>query len=272
MIESTLAFLAGLLIGSFLNVCIYRLPRDLSVVHPRSFCPGCGKQIAWYDNVPVLGFVLLGGKCRNCRTRIPARYPLVELLTGLLFAWAVYSLGATLPALKLCIFSAILVTLVATDLEARILPDEFTLGGTIIGFVLSWTVPMRATLAHLVLPRSDNVRLLSVVEAVLGAIVSAGSIFIVAKLYEWLRRREGMGLGDVKMIAMIGAFLGLQGGLLTLIIGSMIGGVGGLLFILLTRKDPSTYQLPFGAFLGVAALAVASFGERMIGWYLGLRP
>lgn len=268
MIEGALAFLAGLLIGSFLNVCVYRLPRDLSVVRPRSFCPACEKQINWYDNVPVLSFLLLRGRCRNCGEAIPLRYPMVELATALVFAWSVSSMGVSLPALKYAVFGAILITLVASDIEERILPDEFTLGGVVLGLVFAWIVPLPAGIAHLVAPGLEAPRVLSLIEAVLGAGITSGSILLVAKLYETVRRREGMGLGDVKMVAMVGAFLGLQGALLTLILGSLAGGLGGLLFILLTRKDASTYQLPFGAFLGAAALGVALFGDALIRWYL----
>ena len=267
MIEALIALGFGLLIGSFLNVCIYRLPRDLSVVHPRSFCPGCEKQISWYDNIPVISFLLLHGRCRGCGQSIPIRYPLVELITGLLFSWAVFTFGAGPEAIKFCVFSAILVTLVASDVEERILPDEFTIGGAVLGLVLAWAIPMKPALAQVLAPGVENPRTLSLIEAALGAIVSAGSILLVAKLYEVVRHREGMGLGDVKMVAMIGAFLGLQGALLTLIVGSLIGGFGGLLFIVLTGKNASTYQLPFGAFLGAAALAVRVFGESVTRWY-----
>jgi leader peptidase (prepilin peptidase)/N-methyltransferase len=270
MIETLGAFLFGLLIGSFLNVCIFRLPRDLSVVRPRSFCPRCEKQIAWYDNVPLVSFAVLRARCRHCGHAISWRYPVVELTTGILFAWAVYAFGWTPEALKYCIFGAIIVALVGSDLEERILPDEFTLGGTICGFALAWLVPMPAVLAQMIAPGVQNPRLLSLIEALLGTAVSAGSILLVAKLYEMVRHREGMGLGDVKMVAMIGAFLGLQGSLLTLIVGSLVGGIGGLLFILLTGKNASTYQLPFGAFLGAAAVGVAMFGETLVRWYLHL--
>ncbi len=268
MIEGVLAFFAGLLIGSFLNVCIFRLPRDLSVVRPRSFCPSCEKQIDWYDNVPVLSFLLLRGRCRNCGAPIPLRYPLVELATALVFAWTVLSLGATLEAVKYAVFGAILITLIASDIEERILPDEFTLGGVAVGLAFAWFVPIPAGIAHMVAPGTENIRVLSLIEAAIGAAISSGSILLVAKLYETLRHREGMGLGDVKMIAMVGAFLGLQGALITLILGSLAGGLGGLLFILATRKNASTYQLPFGAFLGAAALGVAVFGDSLIRWYL----
>lgn len=267
MLEAVIAFAAGLLIGSFLNVCIYRLPRDMSVVRPRSHCPGCERTIAWYDNIPVASYLSLGGRCRHCGARIPLRYPLVELATGALFAWAVLALGPTPEALKACIFAAILVTLVATDIEEMILPDEFTLGGLAVGLILAWLIPMNPAISTLFARGIEDVRWLSLIDAAIGAGVSSGALLLVAKLYEWIRRREGMGLGDVKMIAMIGAFLGLQGALLTLIAGSMIGGVGGLIFILLTGKDASTFQMPFGAFLGAAALAVSAFGESVVRWY-----
>ncbi len=268
MIESVLGFLAGLLIGSFLNVCIFRLPRDLSVVRPRSFCPACEQTIAWYDNIPVVSFILLRGRCRRCNEPISIRYPLVELVTAVLFSGALYHYGVSLPALKFCAFSAIIVTLVAADLEERILPDEFTLGGVVLGLILAWFAPLNIALAYLLAPNSRNTHLLSVIEAALGAIVAAGAIWLVGELYYRLRKREGLGFGDVKMVAMIGAFMGLQGALLTLIAGSILGGIGGLIYIFLTGKNASTYQLPFGAFLGVSAMAIAVFGEAIVRWYL----
>lgn len=268
MIEGVLAFFAGLLIGSFLNVCIFRLPRDLSVVRPRSFCPACEAQIAWYDNIPVLSFILLRGRCRRCQEPISVRYPLVELATGILFSSAVFAWGLTPLALKFCIFSAIIVTLVSSDIEERILPDEFTLGGAVVGLILSWFVPLNFALAYIFLPRSNDPHLLSLIEASIGAVVASGSIWVVGELYYRLRGREGLGFGDVKMVAMIGAFMGLQGALLTLIVGSMLGGVGGLIYILLTGKNASTYQLPFGAFLGASAMTILVFGETIVRWYL----
>jgi leader peptidase (prepilin peptidase) / N-methyltransferase len=268
MIEGVIAFLAGLLIGSFLNVCIFRLPRDLSVVHPRSFCPACEKQIAWYDNIPLISFVLLRGRCRDCQEPIPIRYPLVELATGLLFSAAVLQWGVSLTALKYCLFGAIIVTLVSSDIEERILPDEFTIGGTLIGLIMSWFVPLNIAFAYLLLPNSKNIHVLSLCESALGAVVASGAIWLVGELFYRVRKLEGLGLGDVKMVAMIGAFLGVQGALLTLIVGSMLGGIGGLIYIFLTGKNASTYQLPFGAFLGASAMGIAIFGEVIVRWYL----
>ncbi|HEV2689008.1 MAG TPA: prepilin peptidase [Bryobacteraceae bacterium] len=267
MIEALLAGLAGLLIGSFLNVCIYRLPRDLSVVSPRSFCPQCDRGIPWYDNIPVLSYLLLRGRCRMCSARIPARYLLVELLTGAAFFSAVWALGPNLTALKFCVFGAVLITLVFSDLEERILPDEFTLGGAVVGIVLAAFVPLNAGIMSLVLMSVRNGRIVSVAESAFAAGFCAGTLWLVGALYEKIRHREGLGLGDVKMVAMVGAFLGLQGALLTLIVGSLLGAAVGLCYIWFTGKDASTYELPFGTFLGVAALGVAFFGEVFLSWY-----
>jgi len=267
MIETAIAFLAGLLIGSFLNVCVYRLPRELSVVRPRSFCPQCEKTIAWYDNIPVLSYLFLGAKCRYCRARIPFRYPLVELATAAAFAVCVAALGPTLAAVKYAIFSAILITLIASDMEERILPDEFTLGGTALGLLLAIFVPLEPGWAFLLLPQALGTRWLSFAEAALAAGLSSGIIWLVGWLYQKLRHREGLGFGDVKMIAMIGAFLGLKAALATLIMASLFGSIAGLIYIFATRKDASTYELPFGSFLGLAALAIAMFGQVINGWY-----
>jgi len=271
MIDIVLAVAAGLLIGSFLNVCVFRLPRDLSVVRPRSFCPGCEHTIAWYDNVPIVSYIVLGARCRHCKARIPLRYPVVELSTAAAFGVCVAALGPSLAALKYCIFSAILITLIASDMEERILPDEFTIGGTVVGLVLALFVPMERPgdigFARLLLSSEVGWRWLSLTESAIGAGLSAAMIWVVGWGYEKLRHREGLGFGDVKMIAMIGAFLGLRWALLTLIAASLFGSVGGLAYIFLTGKDASSYELPFGSFLGLAALAVAIFGDVVVVWF-----
>jgi leader peptidase (prepilin peptidase)/N-methyltransferase len=258
MIFALLAFLAGLLIGSFLNVCIYRLPRDLSVVTPaRSFCPECEKTIAWYDNIPVISFLVLGGRCRHCKARIPLRYLLVEIATGAAFALCVAYLGLTLSAVKYSIYSAIMIALIASDLEERILPDEFTLGGTAVGLAFAPFVPLEHYFVSMFIPFSWGERWQSFGESAFAAVVSSGSIWMVGWLYEKIRHREGLGFGDVKMIAMIGAFVGLRLSLMTLILASIAGSFLGLAYIKLTKKEASTYELPFGSFLGATALAVA---------------
>jgi leader peptidase (prepilin peptidase)/N-methyltransferase len=262
MIEIVLACIAGLLIGSFLNVCVFRLPRDLSVMKPaRSFCPFCEKTIAWYDNIPVLSYILLRAKCRHCGAHIPLRYPVVELATAIAFGICVKIFGVTPPALKYALFSTIIITLIASDFEERILPDEFTIGGAVLGLIIAWFVPLRGEFALFVVPYSWGPRWVSLGEALIGAVVSSGSIWLAGWIYEKVRHREGLGFGDVKMIMMIGAFLGLSDALLTLIAASLVGAIGGVVYIYLSGKDASTYELPFGSFLGAAALAIAVYSE-----------
>jgi leader peptidase (prepilin peptidase)/N-methyltransferase len=253
------ALLAGLLIGSFLNVCIYRLPRDLSVVSPRSFCPSCEHPVAWYDNVPILSFLVLRGRCRHCAKPIPLRYPLVEALTAVLFAVFVLVLGPTVEALKLCAFSAVIIGLMFADIEERILPDEFTLGGIVLGLVFSVLAPFHVheTFSRIFLPPHWNRTWHSLAESVLGAILPALLMWALGAVYMKIRKREGLGFGDVKMIAMVGAFLGLQGAIGTVMLGSILGSVIGLIYIYGAKKDPGTYELPFGTFLGAGAIAVA---------------
>jgi leader peptidase (prepilin peptidase)/N-methyltransferase len=257
MLEAILALVVGLLVGSFLNVCIFRFPRDLSVVRPRSFCPACEHPVAWYDNVPLLSFLALRGRCRHCHRPISPRYPVVEALTGLLFFSILLVHGHSMLSLKLCTFAALIVGLVFTDLEEKILPDEFTLGGTALGILFAALMPPTFGLMAVLLPVSWGRAWVSAIDAAFGAAVVGGTLWLVGRFYFWWRHREGLGLGDVKMAAMIAAFLGLQGGLSALILGSFLGSVVGLIYIWATRKDPATYELPFGSFLGAAALGFA---------------
>lgn len=267
MIETALAFVFGLLIGSFVNVCVYRWTRDLSVVRPRSSCPACGTMIAWYDNVPVLSFALLRGRCRHCRAGISWRYPAIELLTALSFAAAVYRLGLSLAAVRLAILSAICIGLIATDLMERLLPDKFTIGGTAIGIVLACLDPLTPLFPY---PGFDSPRWMGLVEALLGAALPSLAMWVLGKLFYRVRKREGLGLGDVKMIAMTGAFLGLKGALLTLVIGSTGGALIGVTYIWIARKSAATYEIPFGVFLGIAAITAAWFGDPLTNWYWGI--
>jgi leader peptidase (prepilin peptidase) / N-methyltransferase len=261
-----LAALFGLLIGSFLNVCIYRMPRDLSVVRPRSFCPECDQTIHWFDNIPLLSYALLKGRCRRCGHRIPLRYPVVELLTGAAFFCGFWFLGPTLAAAKFCVFSAMLIALVFSDLEEHILPDEFTLGGTAVGAIFAAFVPVGGGILSILFMSAKYPWVVAVSDSLLAAAVYSGALWVFRALYEKVRHREGMGLGDVKMAAMIGAFLGMESALLAFMVGSLLGAIVGLGYIWFTGKDASTYELPFGSFLGTAALGVGLF-EMIYNWY-----
>jgi leader peptidase (prepilin peptidase)/N-methyltransferase len=273
MLEAFLAFAFGLLIGSFLNVCVYRLPRDLSVVRPRSYCPACEHTIAWYDNVPLVSYAILGARCRHCQAPIAARYPVVEFLTGALFFIYLLRMGPTAAAAKYCLLGALLVGLLFADLEERILPDEFTLGGTLAGLALSLVVPVQDITAHAIfwLFNIDaNQRVLSFAEALFGALLPAFFLWFGGWVYEKVRKREGMGFGDIKMMLMIGAFLGMRDALLTLIIGSVVGSIVGYFYIRITHKEVSTYELPFGTFLALGAVVVTLIGPTVFAWYGGL--
>jgi leader peptidase (prepilin peptidase)/N-methyltransferase len=267
------AALFGLIIGSFLNVCIVRIPERKSIVLPSSACPKCGAVIRPWDNIPVVSWLVLRGKCRACKTTISAMYPVVELLTALLF-WACYfAFGLTTEALKWSIFSALIIVLVFTDMRERILPDVVTYSGFVVGLLLSLvTTPSDGTalwLARRIFEFPPPVPVLSLGDALLGAAFGSGLLWLVAEVYFRLRGREGMGFGDVKMMLMAGAFLGLKRTLLTILTGSVLGSVLGLAFMLARRKE-SDYELPFGSFLGMAAVLVMFFGTPVVNWYLSL--
>jgi len=256
---SLLAGLFGLLIGSFLNVCISRLPYDESVVAPRSHCPRCGAWIAWYDNIPLLSYALLQGRCRACGAVISWRYPVVEALTGGLFWLAVTLHGPTLAGLKWSVFAAILVALIFTDLETRILPDEFTKAGMVAGFLLAPVAPLPPGLLSIFWPGASPA-LISLLDALAAAGLLAGGLWLMALVYERLRGREGLGFGDVKMLGLLGAFLGLESALLVMVLASLFGSVLGLVWVKVRGEDMGSYELPFGSFLGVAGLVVAFAG------------
>jgi leader peptidase (prepilin peptidase) / N-methyltransferase len=258
-----LAFLFGLLIGSFLNVCIYRWPRDLSVVRPRSRCPLCESGIAWYDNIPLLSYAVLRGKCRHCGGAISRRYPMVELLTGLAFLFFALRSPSPAEAVKMCVLAAMLIGLMFSDLETRILPDEFTLGGALAGVAFAAVRPMPPLAVPLISWWSGvefSPRVASLLESALGAVAPAACLWFVGWAYLKLRRREGLGFGDVKLLALTGAFLGLGGAFMALFCGSVAGSILGYGYVKITGKDVSSYELPFGSFLAAAALAMAMSG------------
>ena len=265
--------LFGLVLGSFLNVCIVRIPSGKSVVLPASACPQCGTAIRPYDNVPVLSYLVLGGKCRGCKAKISLMYPVVEALTGLLFLGCYFAFGLTVEGLKWAIFSAILVVLIFTDLRERLLPDVVNYTGLGLALVLSFFAqPTDGTarwLSSHIFEFPPPSPVLSFADALLGATVGGGLLWLVSEAYFRLRGREGMGFGDVKMMLMAGAFLGVKRTLLTIMGGSLLGSILGIAFILSRRKD-SDYELPFGTFLGFAAILAVFFGTPLVNWYQSL--
>jgi leader peptidase (prepilin peptidase) / N-methyltransferase len=267
------AALFGLIIGSFLNVCIVRIPGRKSIVMPASACPKCGAAIRPWDNIPVVSWLLLRGKCRACKTKISAMYPVVELLTAALFWACFYAFGLTTEAAKWAIFSALMIVLVFTDLRERILPDVVNYSGFAVGLLLSLvTKPSDGSalwIANRVFDFPPPAPVISLADALLGAAFGSGLLWLVAELYFRLRRREGMGMGDVKMMLMAGAFLGLKRTMLTILAGSVLGSVLGMAFMVARRKG-SEYELPFGSFLGMAAVLVMFFGAPLVNWYLSL--
>ena len=249
------AALFGLLVGSFLNVCIYRIPRDISVVAPRSFCPECGNPISWFDNVPVLSYALLGGNCRSCGKRIGLRYPIVEVLTAIVFALIAYRYGLTAIAGKWLIWQAILVVLFWTDLEEQILPDELTLGGSGVGLILACFVPVPGALVDTFFPAWKPIWR-SLLDVGLGIVLLAFAMWLLGFLYQKLRRREGLGFGDVKLLILMSTFLGFENSVFATMLGAVGGSVIGIAYCLVKRKKLSETELPFGSFLCAGAAIV----------------
>jgi leader peptidase (prepilin peptidase) / N-methyltransferase len=295
-------FLFGLAFGSFLNVCIYRLPRGLSVNRPaRSMCPHCKQKIAFYDNVPVLSWLILHGRCRHCQARITPRYLVVELLTGFLFLGCYWHFGLSLAMLKCCVFGFLLVGLIFTDAETKLLPDKMTLTGLVFGVLFSLAVPVNDLASQFLpgivpLPVSSDIswHLMSLVDSLFGAAVGAAFIYGVGAIYLRARGVEGMGFGDVKLMAMVGAFLGVKLTIFVLFTASIAGSLFGLGTVLvvwmkrtrrfMARQHASVgaarkrawqsakmvyrhYEMPFGVFLGGMALIAVFFGNQFLSWY-----
>jgi leader peptidase (prepilin peptidase)/N-methyltransferase len=244
----------GLVFGSFLNVVIHRLPRGMSLLRPPSSCPGCGARIKPYDNVPLLSYLILGGKCRKCGRRISPVYPAVEALTGLGFVLVYFSTGRTLGLefIAGCVFTSALIALGFIDYAHQILPDAITMPGLVLA------------LAYAVF-RDD----LTFRGALLGAVAGAGFLLLVYGAYFLIRKKEGLGMGDVTMMLMVGAYLGLMRTLLTLILASCVGALVGV-YVILRRGKDFQFALPFGTFIAPAAFVAMLWGERIVRAYLGL--
>jgi leader peptidase (prepilin peptidase)/N-methyltransferase len=246
----TLAALFGAIAGSFLNVCIHRLPRGLSIVWPASACPGCGRSLAWYENIPIFAFLALRGRCRTCHAAISSRYFVVEAVTSVMFAAAWWYYGPGVLLIARLVFGCALITLFAIDLEHHLLPNRITLPGIVVGFALSaFTEP-------------------GWMDSLIGILVGGGLLFGVAEVYYRVRHEEGLGMGDVKMLAMIGAFVGWKLTLVTLMMASLSGTVIGL-FLIVTGRGGMKYALPFGTFLALGAAAATTIGPAMLDWYVG---
>jgi leader peptidase (prepilin peptidase) / N-methyltransferase len=300
---SAIVFAFGLIFGSFLNVCIYRMPRGLSVVRPGSACPHCGKAIPFYDNVPVFSWLILRGRCRNCSARITPRYLIVELLTASVFLLCYSNFGLRLATLKCAVFGFLILGLIFTDAETHLLPDKLTLTGLVIGLIFSWFVPVNDLLSILLpgslqIPVSPNIsnRLFSVMDSALGAAIGASFLYGAGAIYLRARGVEGMGFGDVKLMAMIGSFVGVRLTILTIFAASLAGSAFGLstmLAIWIKRTERRKrafhetnsvarkrawgsalvalrrYQMPFGVFLGSMGLGAFLFGQKILHWYWG---
>ncbi len=265
--------LFGLVIGSFLNVCIYRIPLGKSIVFPNSHCPQCGNPIRFYDNVPILSYLLLRGKCRSCRKPISWQYPLVELLTGLAFYFCWQTWQLTSPTFVNSLFLSIIIVLIFTDFHHQILPNKLTLPGVVAGVLLS-SFQEPAVYADILsfkaaslLGAQDISAALAGTGSILGAVIGGGLLFTVAYAYEKIRKRQGLGMGDVKMMAMVGAFLGWRLALLTIFAGSLIGTFIGIFLVLFRNMNLQT-KLAFGVFLGAGAVFSLFYGLPFLQWYL----
>ena len=296
---ATAIFVLGLAFGSFLNVCIYRLPLGISVTTPRSACPHCKQLIAFYDNMPVLSWLILRGRCRHCKAPISPRYLLIEVLTGALFLTCYWYFGLTIATLKYCAFGFLILGLIFTDAETKLLPDKLTLTGLGLGLAFSLLVPLNDLVSQLLpgivnLPFSGDisVRIFSLLDSVTGAIIGASFIYGAGAIYLRWRGTEGMGFGDVKLMAMVGAFIGLKLTVFTIFAASLTGSIFGITAVLivwlkrtrrfskrLARSEARArawhsaqlvyrgYQLPFGVFLGSMALIALFVGDHVMRWY-----
>ena len=267
----------GAIIGSFLNVVVHRLPLEESVAFPSSKCPSCSKEIAFYDNVPVLSYVLLGGRCRSCKTRISVRYPAVELLTALLFVAVTWRTGVTLALPFDLILVSALVALVFIDAEHMILPNAITYPGMVFALVARVTIPYLVGAPHFDdLPGLMNgtfagwpLWAASLGGALIGALIGGGSLWLMGWLWEKLRGVEAMGLGDVKMMFMVGAYFGWRLTILTIFLGVFSGSLIGILLMARQGKKNMQMLLPFGIFLGVGSILALLVGPQIVEWYAG---
>lgn len=241
-----IVFLFGAAFGSFLNVCIYRIPRDKSIVSPPSACPGCGQHIRFYDNIPIISYIFLRGKCRNCGSGISFRYPLVELLTAVLFLALYRKLGLSTGFFIQVFFVSLLIVISFIDYDFQIIPDILSIGGLVAGMLISFV-------------RSD----FRFLDALYGVLLGGGVLFVIAYGYQFITKREGMGGGDIKLLGMIGAFTGIKGVVFSLVGGAVAGTIVGIPLMLL-KGSGTRYAIPFGPFLSLCALIYIFWGDRLV--------
>jgi len=253
LVPDLIIFIFGLCIGSFLNVCIYRIPKEeLSINNPsRSICTECGEQIHLWENIPIISFIFLGGKCRSCKTNISLRYPIVELITACFALSVFFKFGITPEAFIYFCFLSSLVVITFIDLDYQIIPNIISLPGIIFGFIASFLLPG-----------------VSIQDSLLGIAFGGGVFYLVAYLFVKIRGIDGMGMGDVKLLAMLGAFLGLKGVLFIIFVSSVIGTLSGVLVMIQSRSFTLQQKIPFGPFLSIAAMLYVFWGEKLIIYYI----
>jgi leader peptidase (prepilin peptidase)/N-methyltransferase len=241
-----IVFIFGAVIGSFLNVCIYRIPRSKSIAKPNSFCPSCEKPIKYYDNIPIVSYILLGGKCRHCNTKISMRYPFIELMTAVVFLMISRRWGLSYESFIQMFFVSLLIVISVIDYDFQIIPDILSIGGLVLGLLIAFVRP--------------GFRFM---DAFYGVLLGGGVLFVIAYGYQLIMKREGMGGGDIKLLAMIGAFTGLKGVIFSLIGGSIMGTLVGIPLMLI-KKENTKYAIPFGPFLSLAAFFYLFIGTNIV--------
>ncbi len=250
-VNDVLIFILGLIVGSFSNVCIYRIPRNESIIYPASHCPKCRSKIKPVDNIPLLSFILLKGRCRNCKSKISIQYLIVELLTGLIYLIIYLIYGLSIQSLIYIILSSALVIIAFIDLNEQIVPDVISLPGMVIGFIISFFVPY-----------------ISFINSALGVAVGGGIILIIGMAGSVIFKKEAMGGGDVKLAAMIGAFLGWRYIIISLFLGFFLGALAGIILIMSKIKSRED-TVPFGPFIVLGSFITLLWGEKIISWYIG---
>lgn len=250
-INDVLTFILGLIVGSFSNVCIYRIPKNESIIYPASHCTKCRSNISPKDNIPLLSYILLKGRCRNCKSKISIQYPIVELLTGLTYLIIYLIYGLSIQSSIYIILSSALIIIAFIDLNEQIVPDVISLPGIVIGFIISFFVPY-----------------ISFINSALGVLVGGGIILIIGLAGSVIFKKEAMGGGDVKLAAMIGAFLGWRYIIISLFLGFFLGALAGIILIMLKIKSREDV-VPFGPFIVLGSFITLLWGEKIISWYIG---